>query len=1324
MKGLWPQRLHRGARALGWTAGVTVIVLAVLMALAQLLLPMLARNPQWVAAQLSERLQRPVSFTSTEGRWTATGPLFVMRGVTVGAPVGQPGKPLHIPESELSLDFGGWLLPSRHLLNVRVHDLHADLLRDAAGAWYLNGSHVGDRANGKPLSLGHLSVGLWLDNVQVAVTDAKAAAHYTVVAKLIRLSQHGSRIRAGALMHRDGVVGTLRLASEFSEDGGTGRLWLGGDKIDLKALLEGIDLGGYIARGHGDVGVWVDWRDHKITHSVARLDLEQLTLTTPEGASAAVSALHGLVGLRRNSEGYQARWLGDDGGALLLNGRQFSTPEATAIIRARDLQLAPLLPWLALQPDAAPALSQWLGSGRPQGELTHVNARWSHAIGLQALDVAFSGLAIQPVGKLPGVDHLRGVLRGDGEALSLQLPAQAVTVQLPQLFHEPVVLTALSGTLALWPQEGDWHIGADTVDFAGSGYAGQLRGEMILPAAGGAPFVDMYATLSHADIAAAKRLLPWQSMSPATLEWLDHALVAGQIEDAQVVLRGDLNDWPFRHHEGRFEALAPINHLTLDYGRGWPRAEGVSALASFVNSSMLVQASAGHSLGVTATHAVALIPDFHDGLLDLNVEGSGSGANVMNFVRKSPIGLSEADTLAKLRVDGDVTFGFHLSLPLGTDEEPRLTGTAQLNKVGLAAPAWALKLDQISGPLRFDVHGLRSGPLNASFRGQPSQFQFAIAAGNKDPSTVFSAQLQGNYSFGELLQDYPSLRWISDLSDGRSDFTVGFSVAHAGNNQAVVQNLTIDSPLIGVALRAPAPLDKAAKVSMPLHVGLKLPAEGSDLDVSLGQVLRAHFRLATEAQPLSATLALGTQMPADLPPQGLRVRGNAKQLDVTGWVQQVVGGTGQGGPGLESIDVHAAQASWFGHPMGALHIRAKPEADALNIDVDGAAMAGKFSVPTQQLNKRGVTARLQRLYWPKATTTAVASASEPAASSSRDAAGKSANVATPPSLDDIANTGVNPAALPPFHLWIGDLRFGDAKLGEARLETWPTANGLHIEQLRALSGSVQINATGDWNGTAGNSHTRMRINFAAEDLGAMLSAFGYTGLVNGGKTTDRLDATWPGSPASMSLANMTGSLNVNVHDGRIPEAASPGVGRLLGLVSLAELPRRLTLDFGDVFGKGLAFDSITADFQLANGEASTSNMQMIGPAANISMSGSTGLRSGTINQQVMVVPHIGNSLPLVGAVVGGPIGAAAGFAVQGLLGKGLNKAARAHYQITGTLDKPVITLVESHGVTTPAKAAKKVPAKAPVQAPIKASTPSPAGSSSVPAPASATSVEH
>ncbi len=698
-----------------------VILLAVLMALTQLLLPQLARHPAWVAAQLSQRLQRPVSFTSLEGRWTRAGPLFVLHDVVVGAAAGASGNSLQLPEAELKLDFGGWLLPSRHLLNLHVRGLQLDLTRDGSGRWHVNGVGIGGSGSPSPLSLGRLSLGLWLDDLRVVVSDATLGKRLTLQSPQLRLSVGGGRLRFAGALRRAGETAALRTAGRFALDGSAGRVWIGVDGIDLKPLLAGIDLDGYTAvEGHGRIAAWLDWRQGRVDNSVIRFDLDQLTLGAPGGASASVAALRGLAGLRRTGDGYAIRGAGEAGSALALNLHPPGSAQASAGGAARQLQLAPLLPWLALKPTLAPTLAQWLGRGHPHGELTRLALHWSAVDGVQAIELAFKDLGIDPVGKLPGVAGLRGLLRGDPEAFSLELPAQATTLQFPQLFRQPLVLSKVAGTLAFWQADGDWRLGADPLDFVGAGYAGQLRGKVALPAAGGRPVLDLYASLEHADVPAAKLFWPLGAMSPGTIAWLDHALVSGQLDQAQVLLRGDLADWPFRHHEGRFEARAVISDLTLDYGKDWPRAEGVDAVASFVDNGMLIEASDGHSLGVKADKAVALIPDFADGLLDLNVQGGGSGASLMDFVRNSPIGRRQAGTLAKLTLGGSGTFDFHLSLPLKHAQDLLLSGSAQLKDADLSAPAWNLQLDQLSGPLQFDAHGMLAGPLVGGFRGQPS----------------------------------------------------------------------------------------------------------------------------------------------------------------------------------------------------------------------------------------------------------------------------------------------------------------------------------------------------------------------------------------------------------------------------------------------------------------------------------------------------------------------------------------------------------------------------------------------------------------------------
>ncbi len=337
MNKLWQRRLHRCARASGWTVGVGVIALAVLVALTQLLLPLRARHPAWVAAPLSQRLQRSVSFTSLEGRWTPAGPLFVMRNVTVGAAAGESGNVLQVPEAEMKLDFGGWLLPSRHVLNIYVRGLRLDLTRDASGAWHVNGIGVAGAGQGRqPLSLGPLSMDLWLDNLQIAVTDAVLGKQYTLQARQLRLSRDGSHIRFGGSLMRAGETAMLRTAGRFREDGSAGRLWIGIDNVDLKPLLAGIAMDGYTAeQGHGRIAAWLDWDKGRVSNSVIRFDLDQLAVAAPGGAVVRVASLHGLAGMRRGTDGYLLRWAGDDGSALALSLHRPGTAQAGIDVAAR-----------------------------------------------------------------------------------------------------------------------------------------------------------------------------------------------------------------------------------------------------------------------------------------------------------------------------------------------------------------------------------------------------------------------------------------------------------------------------------------------------------------------------------------------------------------------------------------------------------------------------------------------------------------------------------------------------------------------------------------------------------------------------------------------------------------------------------------------------------------------------------------------------------------------------------------------------------------------------------------------------------------------------
>ncbi|QAU25217.1 TIGR02099 family protein [Dyella sp. M7H15-1] len=1264
-------------------------MLALSAALAQVLLPLLANHPQWVAAELSNRFHRQVSFASLEGGWEPSGPRFIMHDFVVAQEEGVAGSPLHVPEVDLKLDFGGWLFPSRHLLNLQARGLELDLSRDLEGGWHINGLGVAGGSQRQTISFGRLSVELWLDNLRVNINDARFNQPYTLLADPLRITHQGNHIRVGARLHRVGAHGDLQAAGRFRDDGASGQFWFATQNADLHGMLAGVDLGGYtVDSGNGNLAVWMDWRQGKIVRDLLQFNLRDLAVTYSSGVKVSVPAWSGLAELAGHDNSYTVHWAGADGSVLLAEADAFGTPQAKLDVMASNLQLAPIVPWLGLKPGLSPGIAQWLASGQPHGHVQHAVVHWDAVDGLQRLDGTFDNLGITSVGKLPGVDQLHGEVRGDAEAISLELPEQPVSITMPHTFRQPFVMSHLAGDFAFWRDDDATHIGIAHLDFEGHDYSGNAQGEIQLPHDGGRPFLDIYASMPHANVTAAKWFWPIDSMHPSAIAWLDQAFVSGSMDNVAILIRGSLANWPFHHNEGRFEARAELNDLTLSYGKNWPVAEHIQAVANFIDAGMLVQASSGDSLGVKVSNAIAVIPELAHTTLDLNLSGNGNASDLLNFVSKSPIASKQADILANLQLGGTGSFDFHLSLPTHDTNDFLLDGTVQFKDVDLAAPQWNLQLSKLNGPATFDGHGFRAAPLTGGFRGEPSQLDLAIAQATGDPNTVFSATLSGNYTVPELLQGYPELKWLGNIASGRSLFTIGYQIAHASDVGADVQTLSIDSPLSGVGLNFPVPLNKPADTTMPLHATMGLPTTGNTLQVALGSVVRGRLRLpAGDQSPLAATFAFGDQMPDTLPVQGIRIRGDASELDVTGWVKQSIGGsTANNGLSLETIDVSTEHAEMFGRDFDHMHITAAPKVDTLELDVDSKSVAGHFSVPTKGLGKQGITARLQRMYWPKEPT------SPP----------KKPGVA-PARVADPANTGMDPAGMPPLHIWIHDLRLDEAKLGEARLETWPTATGMHLDELSTHSKSVQINASGDWNGTPTKSSTHLRVDFSADNMGDMLKTFGYEDLFEGGKTNAELNATWPGGPWAFELGNMDGNLKVDVTHGRIPKASPGMTGRLFGLASIVEFPRRLSLDFGDVFGKGFGFDSITGDFGLKDGNAITHNLKIQGPAAEIRITGRTGLRAKDYDQEVVVLPHVGSGLPVVGAVIAGPIGVAAGLAVQGVLGKGLSHVATQRYHVGGTWDKPVMTSGGASAEAAPTSAASsEKPAAA-------ASAPAPAG---------------
>ncbi len=1269
---IWKRRIHRARLWLQALFAAVVITLALAAGLAQIALPWIASHPQRISAFLSGRLHRAVTLDGVQGLWERDGPLLILRGVHIAG--ASPGAPVStIPRAELKINFFSLLHRNQAWNEFRLVGLDLHLTRDAAGQWQMRGIDTGDASDRSGTDSVLFGLGaLVLRDLRLSIAAGPGTTPIVLTAAEVRLVNSGSSHRVLALVRctASASASPLDVVIEYDSSTHNGQMYVGGQTLDVAAITHGYAWKGLrIEHGGGRVQLWTWWRRDRLQRARTEFDLTDVVLTavTPIVLDSKRSIVP-RVGFDRIA--FAARWQRGDGGwsadvadLVLAQQGTAAAPASIHVDKVRDpatsvpvwtlsLEAVRLSPpaSVAMLGDALPAAwRRWLYMADPVGTVRAATLRYA---GSDDFDLAadFTTTAWHAVDTLPGATAVTGSLLGDADGFSLHLPANTpFGFDAPHVFRQPLEFSRFAGDIAAWRGDDGWRIGTDALDFEGAGYGGQLRGTLRLHDDGSPPALAAYAVIDHGEVPAAKLFWPINIVRPDAVAWLDRALASGRIAAGRAVFRGDLADWPFINFAGRFEARAELEDTRLVYLPDWPAAEHVRAVADFVNNGLRVDADAAQALGNRIGSASASFADLGDGVLELDVAGSGSGKGLLDFVKATPIGARYAAQLLGVSVGGTGKVKFHLHLPVKQTEKLDLAGTAVLSKADLADAQYALQLRGADGTLRFSQHGFDTGDLAVTRDGKPATFRLAVGGFAVDSQHAVEAHLRAHLPVGDLLAYAPMLApWVDRIS-GDADWNIGFSADHDNATNAG-QRVTVASDLTGVAITLPAPLAKPATIALPMMLTLGLPIAGGPIDLQLGTLLHLRGRMPTLTQPLAARVDFGGDATAALPAAGFAIGGTVPLLDLSGWMDFAASSTGGSGDLISGVDLQCADLRAWGRDFGAAQFTLKPTKTELDLGFRGVNVNGTLEVPLDDMSRRGVTAQFDKLYWPEVGET-----------------------------ETSAMAGENPANVPPLHIRIGDFRLGDSHFGNTTVESYPVAGGTHFEQVTTHSKNVEMRAHGDWTGRPGSDVSNFSVDFSALNLGRMLDTFGYAGVVDGGATVAQIQGSWAGSPSTFALSRLDGTLKVSVQEGRIPDA-NPGAGRIFGLFNLSAIPRRLSLDFGDFFKSGFSFDSIDGTFTLKDGNAWTQGLKVRGPAADIVLEGRAGLKAHDYDQIMVVTPHVGGAFMIGGAVVGGPVGAAAGAVLQGVLKRALNDVTRVRYSVTGSWEKPVITEISKETV--------------------------------------------
>jgi uncharacterized protein (TIGR02099 family) len=1268
----------------------------------------------------SDALATPVTIGAIRAESNALVPAVTLLDVRVHDSAGRAG--LHVPRalaafSVLSLARGGLeqLVIEQPDLEVRRTaqgrllvagiDLSGDAAGDAGAAdWFFSQREflvrdgrvtwIDEQRAAPPVSL---------RNMQLVVRNGHRRHHIRLDAT--PPNEWGERLTAIGQFSQP--VLSLR-AGQWRE--WNGPLYVDLPRVDMSRLRQYADLeaewGVDLREGQGALRAWVDVRQGALAGVTTDLALGAVSMRFgSELEPLAFGSVSGRIGWRNRggaidfeTRGLQftdADGLVWPGGNFAFTYRDGQGGSTGGELHGDVLDLGALAK-IASRLPLSPEVHARLQTHPVQGRLENISAHWDGPLRTPRNWRVMARLSALAVGASPAPERAdgkptEGVPGIEGAALELQatqaggqatLNIQDGALEFPGVFEEPRIPLAELSLHARWRRQGERievevdELKLRNADATGSFKARWQTADARQPQDRRFPGVlDLQGAFSRADGARVHRYLPLGIPAPAR-HYVRDAIRKGEARDVAVRIKGNLLDVPFEKNPaaGEFRFAGQVRGVTMAYVPRaiqpaeqvpWPPLEELAGELIFDHNSMQVRnASAyvqGHA-GWQFERIQADIADFGHTRVAVDADGRGPLAAALGIVRQSPVAQLTRHALDRTSASGDTALKLMLDLPVAQIRDARVNGQVILQNNDLRITPDTPPLAQARGTVSFSDTGFTVRNVRARVLGGEARISGGMPPdGAAAPVLLRVSGMASAEGLSQMAHWAPLPAFARQASGSAAyEASIGW--------RAGMPEVTVTSDLRGMSFNLPAPLTKSADAAwlLRLESGQQDKAGRERLRLSVADRLALDYELDATATPvrvLRGALGIGPQAATGLalPDAGVLARLQLPSLPADAWLDlanrlsdgQTLTGNGYL-PTAWSLRVDELQAGTrVLHQVAASGTR---DGAAWHADVRAQELSGRVEYREGAQNRPGkVLARLARLSIP-----ANAADESPSA---------------PPDQPS--------ARLPALDIVADEFELRGKKLGRLEVQAVNrdgVTSGAHEWQLTRLAlhaPEAGFSASGLWALPARGAARRTALDFTldVQDAGALLARLGMPGALARGKGQLQGRIGWNGVPFSPHYPSMDGELHLDVGAGQFLKA-EPGIAKLLGVLSLQALPRRLTLDFRDVFSTGFAFDFVRGDVAVQHGVASTNNLRMQGVNAAVLMEGSANLDSETQDLRVVVIPEIDASTAALAAAVVNPAVGIGAFIAQLVLKRPLIKAATREFHIGGRWDDPQVTPVE------------------------------------------------
>ncbi|HEX8956447.1 MAG TPA: YhdP family protein, partial [Burkholderiaceae bacterium] len=890
---------------------------------------------------------------------------------------------------------------------------------------------------------------------------------------------------------------------------------------------------------------------------------------------------------------------------------------------------------------------------------------------------------------IPGFDNLTGYVEMNEHGGDIALDSSNLQIELPGVFTEAMVPLQKLAFQANWnfQDANKMLLSVASMDLAREGLAASASGTYLVtnqPGAKATGYADFSAHIDRFDLNKIDQYLPVDAEEHFR-EWITHALLGGTLRDATVKLKGNMRDFPFRANpgekpKGEFAAEGKIVDGVLNYDPRpsprdprkpmWPWLEDIQGTIKMDRTRLQITANRARTHNAVVAEADAVIDEVGSpkGVLEVNATINAGMPDYLAYIQDSPVQQMIGGFTDETRATGNARLGLKLTMPLSHMIDSKVSGKLQFQGDDIALLAGLPPLNNSTGALEFSERGFNINNVRSNFLGGPA----TISGGG--PGDTAAIRADGMLT-AEGVRKYGAENGFGKLAQhltGSTHYTVAVNVRKKHTD------LVVDTNLAGLGLDLPAPLHKDAGESLAtrfemLGMNSADPSlQREEIKIALGAAINARYEREKAADRNApwrlARGTIGVFSPTAPPAKGVLLNVSLKSLNADAWndlIAAVAGdkapsGNTPSGGGLadlfnpDTFVIHAGEMTVFGHKFDNVSLNASRQNDMWQAKVGSTQVTGNLSYTPQ--GKGLVTAKLDSLVIPRSGAGDVADILQ----------GKSVTQELP-ALDIEAQN---------FDLLDKHLGKLIVKASNGRRDG---ANVWNIDDLEMDNPDASLKAKGDW--VIRNNQNRSRLSYTLElkNAGGTLDRLGFPNVLSKGKGNMVGELTWNGVPYSLDVPSLSGKVSgLTVEKGQFLKSDA-GAAKLLGVLSLQSLPRRLTLDFRDVFSSGFAFDTVTMTAAIDKGVLNTSDLKMAGLDALVFMEGSADIVNETQNLHVTVVPKLDAGAASLGYMLVNPAVGVGTFLAQLFLRDPLSRALTEEMDITGPWSDPKVTKTSRKG---------------------------------------------